>query len=109
MKLDITIEYSNGEAATYVAALPEWSKWERHTGKSVYGIKGIESFQQYDFLFLAHAGYVRANAGKPSKPFEIWESSVESVTVKEHEAPKVTQSEAQSARDGNWLSQLVSQ
>ena len=93
-KLDITIEYTNGETATYVAALPEWSKWERATGKTVYGIKGIESFQQADFIFLGHAAYVRANAGKPSKPLEIWETTIERVTVAENEPPKVTQSEA---------------
>ena len=94
IKLNIKVTYNSGEAATYTAALPEWSKWERKTGKSVYAIKGIEDFQQADFLFLAHCAYIRQAAGKPTKPYDIWELGVDSVEVGDYEDPKVTASEA---------------
>jgi len=94
IKLNMKVTYTNGEAAEYLAALPEWSKWERKTGKSVYAIKGIESFQQTDFLFLAHCAYIRAAAGKPTKPYDVWELTVENVEVGDYEDPKATQPEA---------------
>ena len=101
MKLPITIEYANGESVTYVAGLPEWSKWERKTGKSLYAAtkekidaEGIGAvYQQGDFLFLAHAAYVREAGGKPTKSYEIWELSVEGITIGEPESPKVTSPE----------------
>jgi len=94
IKLNMKVTYTNGEAAEYLAALPEWSKWERKTGKSVYAIKGIESFQQTDFLFLAHCAYIRVAAGKPTKPYDVWELTVENVEVGDYEDPKATQPEA---------------
>ncbi len=62
MKLNLTIKYTNGEQETYTAGLPEWAKWERKTGKSIYKMTDIREYQQTDFLFLAHAAYVRAAA-----------------------------------------------
>lgn len=102
IKLDLTIEYTDGSTATYTTGTPEWAKWERKTSKSVYDATaeniakhGIgKYFQQNDFLFLAHSAYVRACAGKPSKPYEIWEMTVEAITVQPHEIPKVLESEA---------------
>lgn len=94
IKLNIQVTYQSGEVASYLAALPEWSKWERKTGKSVYAIKGIEDFQQADFLFLAHCAYIRAAAGKPTKPYDIWELGVEAVEVGDYDDPKATSSEA---------------
>lgn len=94
IKLNIKVTYQTGEVATYLAALPEWSKWERKTGKSVYAIKNIESFQQADFLFLAHSAYVRNAAGKPTKPYDIWEVGVEAIEVGDYDDPKATPSEA---------------
>jgi hypothetical protein len=35
MKLQITIEYNNGDSATYTAAPPEWVKWEKSTGNNI--------------------------------------------------------------------------
>ena len=93
IKLDIEVTYTSGESITYTAALPEWSKWERKTGKSIYGLKTLESFQLADFLFLAHSAYVRQAGGSPTKPLEVWELSVDAVAVKDHEVPKVTESE----------------
>ncbi len=101
IKLNIKVTYQSGEVANYQAALPEWSKWERKTGKSVYAIKGIEDFQQADFLFLAHAAYIRQAAGKPTKPYDIWELGVDAVEVGDYEDPKVTPSEALKESAGN--------
>lgn len=101
IKLDIEVKYTNGESVTYTTGLPEWSKWERKTGKSVFSItqekiasEGIGAiFQQADFLLLAYYGYVRAAAGKPTKTYEIWEVSVEEIEVGGSESPKATPSE----------------
>ena len=106
IKLDIEVTYLSGEKAVYTAALPEWSKWERKTGKSVYALgrqdKGsvLEAFQLSDFLFLAHAGYVRAAGGSPTKPYEIWELTVDGIAIKDTEAPKVSESEASNENAG---------
>lgn len=102
MKLPITIEYTDGQSVTYVAGLPEWSKWERKTGKSLYAAtkekidkEGVGAiYQQADFLFLAFAAYVREAAGKPTKPYDIWELSVDAIKIGEPENPKVLESEA---------------
>lgn len=94
MKLDITIKYTNGEVVTYCAGLPEWSKWERKTGKSIYNMTDIKQYQQNDFLFLAHSAYVRASAGKPTKAYDVWELTVDELIIGEPEDPKVTQPEA---------------
>ena len=61
---------------------------------TLYEIKGIEDFQQVDFLFLAHSAYVRQAAGKPTKPYDIWELGVESIEVGDYEDPKATAPEA---------------
>lgn len=94
MKLPITITYNNGDSATYVAGLPEWSKWERKTGKSLYQMTELSAYQMSDFLFLAHCAYVRAAAGKPTKPYEVWESTVDELAIGDKEDPKATQPEA---------------
>lgn len=94
MKLNITIKYNDGETVTYLAGLPEWAKWERKTGKSIYGMSDISKYQQTDFLFLAYAAYVRAAAGKPTKSYEIWELTVDELIIGDQEDPKVTHPEA---------------
>jgi hypothetical protein len=94
MKLNLTIKYNNGEVETYVAGLPEWAKWERKTGKSLYKMTEISEYQQTDFLFLAHSAYVRAAAGKPVKAYDVWELTVEELIIGDPEGPKVTQPEA---------------
>lgn len=99
IKLDIEVTYNSGEAITYPIALPEWTKWERKTGKSVFGFVGvkadeiIQKFQINDFLFLAHSSYVRQAAGSPTKPYDIWELTVDGVEVKNPSVPKVSSSE----------------
>lgn len=94
MKLQITIKYNDGNSVTYLAGLPEWAKWERKTGKSLYGMTDLKAYQQNDFLFLAHAAYVRAAAGKPTKAYEVWEQTVDEIVIGDQEDPKATQSEA---------------
>ena len=94
MKLNLTIKYNNGEVETYVAGLPEWAKWERKTGKSIYKMTEISEYQQTDFLFLAHSAYVRAAAGKPVKAYDVWELTVEELIIGDPEVPKATQPEA---------------
>lgn len=101
MKLELKIKYTNGEETTYVAGLPEWAKWERKTGKSLYsatpeqlkekGIGGL--YQAADFLLLAYYAYVRAAAGKPTKSYEVWEVSVDELEIGDSEDPKATPSE----------------
>ena len=94
MKLPITIKYTSGDVVDYVAGLPEFSKWERKTGKSLYGMSDVSKYQLNDFLFLAFSAYVRSNAGKPTKSFEIWELTVDELIIGDQEDPKVTQPEA---------------
>jgi hypothetical protein len=93
MKITIKIKYSSGEEATYLAGLPEWAKWERKTGKSIFSMKDITAYQQADFLDLAYFAYKRDAAGKPTKSLEIWELSVEEITIGD-ESPKATSPEA---------------
>jgi hypothetical protein len=87
MKLPITIEYNSGEQATYVAAPPEWAKWEIKTGKTINQVK--DSIGISDLLFLAYNAYKREAAGKPIKPYEIWMDTVANVIVGD-EDPKAT-------------------
>ncbi|MGA0877365.1 MAG: hypothetical protein ACO3QZ_05690 [Candidatus Nanopelagicaceae bacterium] len=94
MKLNLTIKYTNGEVETYTAGLPEWAKWERKTGKSIYKMTDISNYQQTDFLFLAHSAYVRAAAGKPVKAYDVWELTVDELIIGDSEDPKATQPEA---------------
>lgn len=94
MKLNLTIKYTNGEVETYTAGLPEWAKWERKTGKSIYNMADVRSYQQTDFLFLAHAAYVRGSAGKPTKSYDVWELTVDELIIGDIDDPKVSQPEA---------------
>ena len=90
MKTEITIEYQSGEVATYVAAPPEWSKWETRTGKTIQQANEIGIT---DLMFLAYSAMKRENAGKPMKSFEIWSESVSDVNVGDNN-PKAISEEA---------------
>ena len=102
MKLPITITYTDGSTVTYTVGLPEWSKWERKTGKSLYSAtsekiaaEGIGAvYQQSDFLWLAHSAYIREAAGKPTKGYDIWELTVDEIAIGEAIHPKATTPEA---------------
>ncbi len=91
MKLPITIEYNSGEMATYVAAPPEWVKWEKSTGNIIS--QAQEKIGLSDLTFLAYHAMKRESAGKPVKPFDVWIETVAGVEVGDAN-PKVTQSEA---------------
>jgi len=86
MKLPITIEYVNGEAATYTAQPPEWLKWETKTGFTIG--QAQDKMGIGDLMFLAYHAHKRESAGKPVKAFEIWCETVANVTVGDNETPK---------------------
>lgn len=92
MRTQITIEYTSGESATYVAAPPEWAKWEQKTGFSIQ--QASEKIGISDLLFLAYHAMKRETAGKPVKPFEAWCDTVADVQTGDTESPKATPSEA---------------
>jgi hypothetical protein len=88
MKSQITITYSSGEQATYIAQPPEYAKWEKATGKTLNDLSGM-----WDILFLAYNAMKRELAGKPVKAFDIWMDTVADVEI-ENQDPKVLQAEA---------------
>jgi hypothetical protein len=90
MKLNIDVEYFSGEVATFVAASPEWSKWESKTGKS---IQQAESIGVNDLLFLGYNAMKREAAGTPIKPYEVWIETVAEVRAS-NANPKVIPLEA---------------
>jgi hypothetical protein len=91
MKLPITIEYSSGEQATYVAQPPEWAKWEKQTGNTI--AQAQEKMGISDLMFLAYHAHKREAAGKPVKAFDVWMETVTDVIVGDAD-PKATQQEA---------------
>jgi hypothetical protein len=90
MKTEITIEYQSGEVATYVAAPPEWAKWEMKSGKTIQQASEIGI---NDLMFLAYSAMKRSMAGKPVKSYEVWSETVADVNVGDAD-PKVIESEA---------------
>jgi hypothetical protein len=91
MKLPITIEYNSGESVTFVAAIPEWVKWEKHSGSTISQAR--DKIGVSDLVFLAYHAMKREAAGKPVKPIEVWTETIAEVTVGEAD-PKATASEA---------------
>ena len=91
MKVSITIEYSSGESATYIAAPPEWAKWEQKTGNTIQ--QAQEKIGVSDLLFLAYNAMKRESAGKPVKPYEAWIETVADISTESHD-PKVLKLEA---------------
>ena len=91
MKLPITIEYSSGEQATYIAQPPEWAKWEKQTGNTIG--QAQDKIGISDLMFLAYNAHKREAAGKPVKPYDIWMETVTDVIVGDAN-PKATQQEA---------------
>ena len=90
MKLNIEVEYFSGEAVTFVAASPEWSKWESKTGKT---IQQAESIGINDLLFLGYQAMKREAAGTPIKPYEVWIETVAEVSAS-NSNPKASPLEA---------------
>ena len=90
MKLPITVEFNSGESATYVAAPPEWVKWDKSTGNTIS--QAQDKIGISDLVFLAYHAMKREAAGKPVKPIEAWTETISDVVVGEAD-PKVLQSE----------------
>jgi hypothetical protein len=88
MKLPITIEYSSGEQATYIAQPPEWAKWEKQTG-NIIG-QAQEKMGISDLMFLAYHAHKREAGGKPVKPYDAWVETITDVVVGDAN-PKATQ------------------
>jgi hypothetical protein len=88
MKLPITIEFNNGESATYTALPPEWMKWEQKYGHTIQQV--AEKLGIADLMFLAYHAAKREAAGKPVKPFEAWCETVTDINMGESANPKVT-------------------
>jgi len=91
MKLTIEITHQSGEVATYIAAPPEWAKWETKTGFTIQ--QAQEKIGISDLLFLAYHAMKRESAGKPVKSYEIWVETVADITTGNAD-PKVTPPEA---------------
>ena len=91
MKLPITIEYSSGEQATYIAQPPEWAKWEKQTGNTIG--QAQDKMGISDLMFLAYHAHKREAGGKPVKPYDVWMETVTDVIVGDAN-PKATQQEA---------------
>lgn len=88
MKTTLRVTYFSGETADYLAAAPEWAKWERQTGNSI--TQAEEKIGIWDLLFLAYNAMKRELAGKPVKPFEVWCETVENVSSESGDNPKAT-------------------
>jgi hypothetical protein len=91
MKLPITIEFTSGDNAIYVALPPEWMKWEQKTGNTIQQVQ--EKLGIADLMFLAYHAMKRESAGKAVKPFEVWCETVTDINVGETDTPKVMESE----------------
>lgn len=91
MRTELEVTYISGDVATYVAANPEWVKWERkfqttvNEAESKLGLEGLN--------FLAYHAMKREAGGNPVKPYEVWVETVESITTKKS-VPKAGPSEA---------------
>jgi len=88
MKLPITIEYSSGDQATYIAQPPEWAKWEKQTGNTIG--QAQDKMGISDLMFLAYHAHKREAGGKPVKPYDAWMETVTDVIVGDAN-PKATQ------------------
>lgn len=91
MKLQINIEYTNGELATYTAQPPEWAKWEIKTGNTIQQAQDKVGIS--DLMFLAFNAMKREAGGKPVKPYEAWSETIADISVGESD-PKATSAEA---------------
>ena len=92
MKLQLNIEYTHGESASYTAQPPDWARWEQKTGFIIS--QAQEKIGISDLLFLSYHAMKREAAGKAVKPFEAWCETVAEVSVGETIDPKAIPSEA---------------
>ena len=92
MKLQLNIEYTDGESASYMCQPPEWARWEQKTGFIIS--QAQEKIGISDLLFLSYHAMKREAAGKAVKPFEAWCETVAEVSVGDTIDPKAIPSEA---------------
>jgi hypothetical protein len=67
MKLPITIEFNDGESATYTALPPEWMKWEQKTGNTIQQVS--EKLGIADLMFLAYHAMKRERSWQACEAF----------------------------------------
>ena len=79
MKLNIEITYQSGESVTFVAAPPEWQKWEQKTGFTIQ--QAETKIGVSDLLFLAYHAMKRELGGKPVKNYEPWCETVADISA----------------------------
>jgi hypothetical protein len=91
MKMSIEVTYQTGEVATYMAAPPEWQKWEQKTGFTIQ--QAETKIGVSDLLFLAYHAYKRESGGAMVKGYEVWCEGVADIGAG-GDVPKVTPSEA---------------
>ncbi len=81
MKLELEVQYLSGEEATYVAAVPEWVKWERkfnatvNEAESKLGLEGL--------TFLAYHAMKRENPNKAQISLDNWCNLVADIEIEE--------------------------
>jgi hypothetical protein len=93
MKQAIKVEFNDGEVATYVAAPPEWAKWEEKFKKNIGSI-AEDGLGISDLMFLAYCAMKRESAGKPVMAYEIWREGISEILPEVTESPKVTAQKA---------------
>lgn len=92
MKLSITIEFTAGDNATFIALPPEWMKWEQKTGNTIQQVQ--DKLGIADLMFLAYHAMKRESGGKPVKPFEAWCETVTDIKIGDIDSPKAIDPEA---------------
>jgi hypothetical protein len=90
MKLRLEVTFNDGTAETFVAAVPEWQKWEVKFNKT---IQQAENIGINDLVFLAYSAMKRAAGAKPIKPFDAWVETISDIQAV-NDNPKGTESEA---------------
>ena len=90
MKIEITVELTNGNTETYTAQPPEWVKWEKMTGFTIG--QAQDKIGVADLVFLAYHAMKREAGGKPVKNLDQWTETIADIQVGDSN-PKVTESE----------------
>jgi hypothetical protein len=80
MKLNIKITTNSGDVATYVAAPPEWRKWELETGQK---ISKDPSLGISDLMYLAYHAMKRENPNKGQISLDNWCNLVADIEIEE--------------------------
>jgi hypothetical protein len=90
MKLQLNIEFTDGNQSSFMAQPPEFVKWEKSTGFTIG--QAQDKMGISDLIFLAYHSMKREAGGKPVKTLDQWTETVASIEVGETN-PKVIQSE----------------